>query len=95
MLVGIVDKLPHGVLALEVTGELQHLLEVLHLLTVVVRVGEGKLQNQSTHCCLLIIRGHTDGILGHEDIWCDATASVDHATDTRVISRARMLDAAV
>ena len=55
VLVGIVDKLSHRVLLIEITGKLQHLLEVFHLLPVVVGIREGKLQDESAHGSLLVI----------------------------------------
>lgn len=93
MLVGVVDKLPYGILMLKVSGQFQHLLEVFHLLTVIIRIGEGKLQDQSTHGCLLIIRGHADRVFRYEDVGCNATAAVNHTANARMIGRPRVLDA--
>ena len=45
MAVGIVGKLVNGILLLKIVDQLQHLLELLHLMPVVISVGVCKLQD--------------------------------------------------
>lgn len=52
-LVGVVGELLHHVLAVEIVGELHHFLEIVQFRTVVVSVGECKLEDESAHACLL------------------------------------------
>ena len=93
MVVGIVDKLLHGVLLLEILGQGEHLAEILHLLTVVVGVVESKLKDQTAHSRLLVIRGHPGCIFGHEDIGRDAASAIHYATVARVVGLASVFDA--
>lgn len=90
--VGIPHKLLHRVLLFQILGQLEHLLERLHLLTVVVGIVEGELQYQSAHGSLLIIRCHVGGVLGHEDVGRDATTAIHHPAIAGVIGLSGMFD---
>ena len=59
----------------------------------VIGVRIGKLQNQSRHACLLIIRCYVGGVFGHEDVGRDAATAVYRAADVGVIFRSGVLDA--
>ena len=92
-LVGINGKLLYQVLLVKIIGEFHHLLEIVQLRTVVVRIGKRKLENQSAHARFLEVRCHTQGIFRNEDIWSDATTTINHSADAGMVSRTGMLDA--
>ena len=92
-LVGIVHEFLYHVLAIEIVGQLHHLLEIVQLRTVVVGISKRELEDESAHACLLEIRSHAKRILRYEDIWCNTTATINHTTDACMVSRTGMLDA--
>ena len=92
VLIGKACKLIDNILILQIT---LHILDLLHLaqtLTVLISIIIGKLQNESTHRCLLIIRGHAQCILRNKDIRSNTTATIDHTTISCMILRSRVLD---
>ena len=93
VLVGIGGKLVNHVLLVQIVGQLHHLLEVVQLRTVVVGIGEGELQDESAHACLLEVGCHSQSILGYEDVGSDTASAIYGASQSRVIGRTRMLDA--
>ena len=93
VLVGIGGKLVYHVLLVQIVGQLHHLLEVVQLRTVVVGIGEGELQDESAHACLLEVGCHSQSILGYEDVGSDASSAIYGTSQSRVIGRPRMLDA--
>ena len=93
MLLCIVGEFLYQALTFQEGQQLLGGSERLHLLAVVVGIVESKLQDQSTHGGLFIIRGDADSVLRHEDVGGDSAAAIDGAPDAGVISRTGVLDA--
>ena len=93
VLIRIGHKLLQRVLALQVTLHFPHILHLTEPGTVLVGIGIGKLQDQTRHRGLLIIRGHIYRILRDEDIRCDTTTAIDRTAIAGVIGRTCMFDA--
>ena len=91
--VGIVGEFLHRVLLHEIVGKLLHFGEVVHLQSVVVGIGECKLQYESAHRRLLIIGSDVQRVLRYEDVGSDTTTSIHRSAYRRVIHLARVLNA--
>ena len=87
------DEFLHDILFLKISLESLTRLEIIHLLTVLVGIVEGILQDKPRHRSLLIIRCHAESILRHKDVRSNTSTSVDYTSVTSVILRTRMLDA--
>ena len=86
-------KLVHEVLLLQIVCQLLHRVVFVQLLSVLVHIGKGILDNQSAQRSLLVVRGHIRCILSNEDVGRNATTSVNGTSDGCMILLALVLDA--
>ena len=92
LLVGIGGELVHQILLLEIVFHFHHLLEVVQFQSIVVRIREGKLQNQSAHAGLLIIRGVVRGVFRHEEVWRNTASTIYGTPVGGMVCRSGMFD---
>ena len=93
MIVSVRGKLFNRVLPVQIVCQFWHALKRIELLSVLVRISKGKLENQSAHARLFIIGCHVDGVFRNEDVGSDATTAEHFTSDTCMIGRSRMLNA--
>ena len=93
MPVRISGELIYHILLLKIVAKLHHVFEVIQLNAVIVGISIGKLEDESTHCSLFIIRGDVQSIFRNEDVWSDSTSSIHDPSDARMIGRTSMLNA--
>ena len=93
VLVGKNHKFLYCILTLQVALHLPHVGHLTQLCTIFISVVISKLQNETSHRSLLVIRGHANRVLWDEDIRGNTTTAIDSTAIVGVIGRTRMFNA--